>query len=317
MIGNSAELLGAVSLGIRVSTHPSLNVLLRGETGTGKELFALGIHYAGANFSEPFVPINCAAIPENLLESELFGHERGAFTSAHAEKKGLLELAGSGTIFLDEVGEMPLNLQPKLLRVLEDRRIRRVGGIEEREISCRVIAATNRELADAVAEGQFRGDLYYRLGVFQIDIPSLREREGDIELLADHFVETLAREHGREVKRLSRGAKLRLLRHTWPGNVRELKNTMDRAMILADGPMIEPQDIVIHENNDLAGEAAADWDTAGTIVVPTEGLSLEEAERQLLEITLQITGGNQTRAARIMGVSRPTIIRKMRRYGLA
>ncbi len=318
VLGESPLLREAIQLGRRVAAHPTTTVLLHGETGTGKELFARGIHHASANAGEPFVPIHCSALPEDLLESELFGHEKGAFRDAHFQKRGLLELAESGTVFLDEIGELPLTLQPKLLRVLEEKRARRIGGLEEQKIHCRIIAATTRDLARAVEEGTFREDLYDRLSVFRIDIPPLRERGADVALLARHFVETMVREHRLPPKTLSDDALRLLLAHAWRGNVRELRNTIERAFILSDGPVIDSEHIVIQQwSNVPATSAPVESEaTAGVIVVPNTGMTLEEAERQLLALTLRLAGNNRTRAARMLGISRPTIIRKVQRYHL-
>lgn len=318
IFGESTRLRSAIRLASRVAGHTGTTVLLQGETGTGKELFARGIHYASQNAGEPFVPINCAAIPENLLESELFGHEQGAFTDAHQQKRGLLEQAGHGTVFLDEIGELPLALQPKLLRVLEEKRVRRLGGLEEHEIHCRVIAATNRELSHSVESGSFREDLFYRLSVFRIEIPPLRERGRDIELLARHLVDSVCHAHGLSPRTLAADAVELLYAHDWRGNVRELKNTIERAVILCDGPTITGEHIVIQQRSNVpAATLVTDVaTTAGVIHVPRTGLKLEDAERLLLELTLQLTANNHTQAARILGISRPTLIRKVRKYGL-
>ncbi|MGH9889280.1 MAG: sigma 54-interacting transcriptional regulator, partial [bacterium] len=232
IVGESPLLREAIKMASRVAGTRRTTILLIGETGTGKELFARGIHYASASADEPFVAINCAAIPEALLESELFGHERGAFTGAHARKQGLLELAGSGTLFLDEVHHLPRPLQPKLLRALESRRVRRLGGLEEFPIECRIIGAGSPLLEQVVAAGEFREDLYYRLNVFSITLPPLRERLEDVELTARRFLADETREH-QQPKRFSEDAIAALLVHRWPGNVRELKNVCERMAILS------------------------------------------------------------------------------------
>ena len=316
-VGASAGVQRAVLLGCKVARHATTTVLIQGETGTGKELFARGIHYAGPQEGEPFVAINCAAIPENLLESELFGHEKGAFTGADQQKRGLLEFAGRGTVFLDEVSELPAGTQAKLLRVLEDRRVRRVGGLAEYQVNCRVIAATNRDLSGAVARGEFREDLYYRLNVFRIDLPPLRDRANDVELLAWHFLDSLCRERGLPPREFSPGALLAIRTYSWPGNVRELKNTIERAIILAEGEVIEGEHVVIQQRSvSPALTAETSVHAAAAIVVPPDGITLEEAERQLIGATLKLARNNHSLAAKMLGLSRPTILRKIRKYGL-
>ncbi len=316
-VGTSIAVQRAVLLGCNVARHTATTVLIQGETGTGKELFARGIHYAGPHEGEPFVAINCAAIPENLLESELFGHEKGSFTGADQQKRGLLEFAGRGTVFLDEVSELPAGTQAKLLRVLEDRRVRRVGGLVELEVRCRIVAATNRDLSNAVARGEFREDLYYRLNVFRIDLPPLRERGNDVELLAWHFLESLCRERGMPVKEFSASALAALRAYSWPGNVRELKNTVERAIILTETDVVDADHIIIQRRSVApaltAGESVH---AAAAIVVPPEGLTLDDAERQLIAATLQLARNNHSLAAKMLGLSRPTILRKIRKYGL-
>ncbi len=316
IIGESLAVQAAIALSRRVADHPTTTVLLHGETGTGKELFARGIHYAGPSALEPFVAINCSAIPENLLESELFGHEPGAFTDARSLKRGLFELAGRGTVFLDEINELPVKLQPKLLRALENRRVRRLGGLHEYELECRIVAATNADLSTAVASGQFRVDLYYRLSVFRIELPALRMRHGDIELLAKHFVAGICQEQGISLKTIGAAAFDLLRAHPWPGNIRELKNTMERAVIVSEGDGIGREHIVLQRRTEMPGGQSGRKDVVGSIDVPVEGLSLAEAERQLFELTLRITGNNNTRAARLLGISRPTMLAKIRLYGL-
>jgi len=316
-VGTSISVQRAVLLGCKVARHTATTVLIQGETGTGKELFARGIHYAGPHEGEPFVAINCAAIPESLLESELFGHEKGSFTGADQQKRGLLEFAGRGTVFLDEVSELPPGTQAKLLRVLEDRRVRRVGGLAEFDVRCRVVAATNRDLTSAVARGEFREDLYYRLNVFRIDLPPLRERGNDAEILAWHFLEALCRERAMPVKEFSAGALAALRAYSWPGNVRELKNTIERAIILAEGDTVEADHIVIQRRSVAPAISAGDSvHAAAAIVVPPEGLTLDDAEKQLIAATLKLSRNNHSLAAKMLGLSRPTILRKIRKYGL-
>jgi two-component system NtrC family response regulator len=315
IIGRSEAIQEAIALAYRVARSPIRMVLLAGETGTGKELFARGIHAASDRASEPFAALNCAAIPESLLESELFGHERGAFTGAATRKMGLLELARGGTVLLDEVAELSLALQAKLLRVLEDRRARRVGGVEEIDINCRIIAATNESLEKSVARGTFREDLFYRLDAFRITLPPLRTRGADIEVIARHFIRIIAHELHQPAKGLPLESLAVLQRHEWRGNVRELKNVIERAFVLCEGPDILPHHIVLHRRSPVSAQAA-DPDLAGQIGIPKAGLTLDEIERDAILITLRLVDGNQSKAARILGISRATLIRKLQKFEL-
>jgi transcriptional regulator with PAS, ATPase and Fis domain len=313
VVGESPALLAALDFAKKVAQRSLANILLVGETGTGKELFARGIHYSGPDPGEPFVAVNCSAIPQALLESELFGHERGAFTDARSQKRGLMELAGHGTLFLDEITDLPADLQPKLLRALEERRVRRLGGFNEVDVRCRMVAATNRSLELAVSEGKFREDLFYRLNVLRVALPPLRDRGGDLDLLIDHFLAQAAHEQGMHLKHLSRGALDAMRRHAWPGNVRELRNVIERAALLSSGQQIEPTDLRISSRGAPVEVQAAPVPDR-TIRIPIGGMSLADVEAAALRHTLSITGGNQSAAARILGVSRPTLKRKLERY---
>lgn len=316
ILGESAALRGAIELARKVAATRHTTVLLVGETGTGKELFARGIHAASQSSREPFVAVNCAAIPETLLESELFGHEQGAFTDARSQKRGLIEMAARGTLFLDEIGEMPPSLQPKLLRVLEDRRVRRLGGVAELPVECRIIAGTNVRLDDAVAEHRFRDDLFYRLNVFRIELPALRERLEDVAMLTEHFLEQVAHEQGQPPKRLAPEALTALREYHWPGNVRELRNVLERAAILAGGEQIHLRHLLLQNRATSTVDVQSD-PPVGTIRIPADGKSLDEIEREAIQLTLLLTRGNLSAAARILGVSRPTLARKMRLSGLS
>ena len=307
VVGRSAPINEALSLAKRVADSPRTTVLLLGETGTGKELFARGIHYASPNSEQPFVAVNCAAIPETLLESELFGHERGAFTDARKRKAGLFELAGSGTLFLDEIHQLPFALQPKLLRVIESRRVRLLGGTDEVDIRCRLVAAANPMLEQAVAMGSFREDLFYRLAVFTINLPPLRERQEDIALIARQQLAESVSELGR-VKVLSPAAIDALNMHRWPGNVRELRNVIERAAILSgDERVIRAEHLLIQRRS-----SAPDADSGGEIRFPRTGKTLRAVEREAIQLALRITGGNRSAAARMLGISRPRLARKLR-----
>ncbi len=277
------------------------NVLIRGETGTGKELIARAIHYNAPEAADPFLPINCTALPETLLESELFGHVKGAFTGAVADRRGRFALAGKGTVFLDEIGDTAPEFQSKLLRVLEDREFYPVGAEVAERTEARVIAATHRHLEERIAEGAFREDLYYRLRVVEIVVPPLRERLVDLPALAEHLVRRVAEEFHRLPPVLSREASDVLLQHEWPGNVRELENTLTRAVVLATGDVIRPEHLV------LAQRSAQP---------PDQLLSLSDLERQHVGRVLEATRGNKTRAAEILGVSRPRLNRMLNKYGM-
>jgi len=278
-------------------------VLIQGESGTGKEMVARAIHRAGDRAAKPFVAVSCAALAETLLESELFGHEKGAFTGAAAQKRGKFELADSGTIFLDEIGDISAKLQCDLLRVLQERCFYRVGGNEEVHVDARVIAATHVNLQQAVAEGRFRDDLYYRLNVIEIRIPPLRERREDIPLLARHFMERLGHELGKDVADFSESALKVLLDYNWPGNVRELENAVERAMVTCRGRALTEDDFAFLAHNG----AKKPWS------VPT-GISLQEMEKHVITATLQQTEGNIKEAAQILGIDRSTLYEKLKRY---
>ena len=288
------------------------NVLLLGESGTGKELVAKAIHYNSGRKKAPFVAVNCGAIPENLIESELFGHVKGAFTDAVVARKGLFEEADGGTLFLDEIGELPLALQVKLLRVLQESEVRRVGGSNVVKVDVRVVAATTKSLSDEAKQGRFREDLYYRLNVLVLTLPPLRERMEDLPLLAEHFVETGRERLGVGVKGIDRGALKVLSAYSWPGNVRELENATERAMVMADGELLT--------ENDLPPEVGRPLKECA-LRLPEDDLSIKKNGRMLEEIlikkALEKTGGNRTHAAKLLEISHRALIYKIRDYHLA
>ncbi|MBS1854003.1 MAG: sigma 54-interacting transcriptional regulator [Acidobacteria bacterium] len=298
----------------RVSASEATTILLEGENGTGKDLIAKTLHYQSHRQAEPFIAINCAAIPETLLESELFGYEKGAFTDARAQKRGIFELADKGTLFLDEIGEIPLMLQAKLLRVLEEQSFRRLGGLKDIKLDLRVIAATNKNLREAVKEGAFRQDLYFRLNVIQILIPPLRDRAEDILPLARFFVEHYNRKFKRNIEGVSDGAGKLLMQHDWPGNVRELRNAIERAMILEESAYITAGSMPISISRPDGSMTAAS--AAAPAEMPGDGLSLEDNERFLLVKALEKTDGNQTQAARLLRITRDTLRYKMKKFNL-
>ncbi len=302
IMGTSASLRRALATAERVIPHSGVTVLITGETGTGKELIARAIHYEGPRREGPFVDINCAAIPEQLLESELFGHERGAFTGATSAKPGLFEVAHGGTIFLDEIGHLALSLQGKLLRALEERTIRRVGGQRPIKVDVRVIAATHVNLADAVRAQDFRADLYHRLNVVPLELPPLRERHEDILPLARHFLAHLAKEYRMPVPVLTPAGERALLAAPWAGNVRELRNAMERALLLASSERIDAADLDFLAP---AAPAAATHDASG---LPFPG-PLNELVRAAAATMIVRCGGNKSEAARQLGISRPRLMR--------
>jgi DNA-binding NtrC family response regulator len=279
-------------------------VLIRGDSGTGKELIARTIHFSGSRAAQPFVVVSCAALTETLLESELFGYEKGAFTGANQQTKGKFELADGGTIFLDEIGDISPKLQADLLRVLQERSFFRVGGREEVRIDARVIAATNKDLAEEVRQGRFRDDLYYRLNVIEIVLPPLRERREDIPILVEHLVERIAHETGKEITDISEGALRILLDHEWPGNVRELENAIERAIVTCRGPVLTEAGFEFLQRST--------GDSDGWTVPP--GTPLADIERRAIVATLERTQGNVKEAAALLGIDRSTLYEKLKRY---
>src|SRR5262245_23909578 len=292
IVGESPPMTSLKALLGKVASSPASTVLLRGESGTGKDLAAKTIHYNSERAPRPFMNITCSALPDTLLESELFGHERGAFTDARQQKIGLLESAEGGTVFLDEIGEMVPALQAKLLRFLEEKAFKRVGGAADVRVDVRVIAATNRDLEDAVKQGRFRDDLYYRLNVMQIVLPPLRDRLSDVPLLVDYYTDTFNREFRKTIRGASPEALELLKRYRWPGNVRELRNAIERAMLLADAPWLTPDLLPV-----TAGSASG---VRVSMELPEDGVNLESLERELVVQALKRTGGNQTRAATLL-----------------
>jgi two-component system response regulator AtoC len=305
-----AELLHFVR---RVAASEATTILLEGENGTGKDLIAKTLHYQSLRQAEPFIAINCAAIPETLLESELFGYEKGAFTDARAQKRGIFELADKGTLFLDEIGEIPLMLQAKLLRVLEEQCFRRLGGLKDIKLDLRVVAATNKNLREAVQEGAFRQDLYFRLNVIHITIPALRERPEDIMPLAAFFIDHYNNKFKRHIEGVTSEAEKLFLAHDWPGNVRELRNAVERAMILEEGPHITAASLPVSISQGGVRQATV---PPPPPAISDEGMSLEENERALLARALSKTSGNQTQAARLLKITRDTLRYKMKKFNL-
>jgi two-component system, NtrC family, response regulator AtoC len=305
IVGGSPAMQAVKSLITRVASSPASTVLLTGETGTGKDLAAKAIHFGSARASRPFVNITSSALPEQLLESELFGHERGAFTDARQQKRGLFETADGGTVFLDEIGEMTPGLQAKLLRFLEEKTFKRVGGLADIRVDVRVVAATNRDLEREVKAGKFREDLFYRLQVMPIALPALRERKGDTIVLANYFIDQFNREFRKRIRGLSAAAATLLEQYQWPGNVRELRNAIERAMLLSDRDYLEPEDFTLTRTVNPT-----------EFRLPAEGVNLEEVERQLLVQALERAGGNQTQAAQLLGINRDQVRYRIEKFGL-
>jgi DNA-binding NtrC family response regulator len=302
LVGQSPQMVEIYKLVARVASLDT-TVLIQGETGTGKEVVARAIHAASARAEHPFVVVDCAALPESLFESELFGHERGAFTGAHTARRGLFETSAGGTCFLDEIGELTPPLQAKLLRTLQERTIRRVGGNEAIAVNVRIVAATNRDLRKLVADGGFRDDLYYRLNVVTLPMPSLRERPGDVPLLAQHFLEKFAHATGRPIKRLAPEALALLASYHWPGNVRELEHVIERAVALSSADALLPDDFPAHLRR--APESGAQ--------LPSAGMTLEDVKRWYVTKVLEEAGGNKVRAAELLGIDRRTLYRILAR----
>ena len=283
----------------------SASVVICGESGTGKELVARTIHELSPRRAGPYIAVNCSAIAENLMESELFGHERGAFTGADRRHQGCFELASGGTLLLDEITEMKSELQPKLLRVLEEQKLRRVGGSAEIPIDVRVLAASNRDLSSAIREGRLREDLYYRLNVFTIEIAPLRERIDDLPPLVEHFIQQLGASSGKQVSGVDNDCLEALKRYSWPGNVRQVRNVIERALIVSHGPLLTVNDLPA-EFKSIGGES---------LVFPVRvGSSLSEVEKELLQRTIEYAGGNKTKAAEILGISLKTLYNRLHSY---
>jgi two-component system response regulator HydG len=278
-------------------------VLITGESGTGKELVARAIHYASPRRYHPLVVIHCGALTETLLESELFGHEKGAFTGAQYRKKGKFEIAEGGTVFLDEIGDISLKTQTDLLRVLQEHEIARVGGNQQIKVDFRCVAATNKALEQLVEEGRFRPDLFYRLNVFRIELPALRERREDIPLLADHFIRKFSKEMNKRIVRIAPGAMFLLQQHNWPGNIRELENAIERAMVVAQEPELRESDFMLKSKG------------AGAATNGFESRTLDDIEKTHILRTLEECGGNQTRAAEVLDIDRVTLHHKLKKYG--
>jgi len=315
LIGQHASIQALLDTIRRVATSGSSTIFVRGETGTGKDLVARLIHGASPRAQQPFINITCTAISDTLLESELFGHERGAFTDAKTQKKGLLEAADGGTVFLDEIGDMAPSLQAKLLRFLEERRFRRVGGTQEITVDVRVIAATNRPIEDAIRAGTFREDLFYRLNVVSLSLPALRERGDDVKLLARHFVSRFAKEFKKPVSEITERALARLATHNWPGNVRELRNAVERAVLLSRTAVLDEDDFVLSQRSEPATAPCQ----LENLILPPAGFPLDrlsDLEKSMLKQALERTHNNQVQAAELLGVTRDRLRYRMQKYGL-
>ncbi|HKJ05778.1 MAG TPA: sigma-54 dependent transcriptional regulator [Geopsychrobacteraceae bacterium] len=313
IVSESDDMTRILNMVYKIAQSDAGTVLIQGESGTGKELIAKAIHYESARSDRPFVAINCAAVPETLLESELMGHEKGAFTDARVQKKGLFEIADGGTVFLDEIGDMPLSIQAKLLRVLEDRVFRRVGGTKDIHVDVRIVSATNKDLLVAIEEKAFRNDLYYRLQVIPLLLPPLRERRDDILPLTRAFIEDFNKEFGKSVKGLSVQAEEFLLAYDWPGNVRELRNVIERAIILESDEIMQLEHLPL----EIVSKSTATPDVGSlTFILPPQGIDIEDVERELINQALQATEGNQSQAARKLNLGIDAFRYRMKKFKL-
>jgi len=306
IIGKSAPMKKVFET-IELVAPSRANVLVTGESGTGKEMIADAIHHHSPRREKSYIKVHCAALPESLLESELFGHEKGSFTGAIARKRGRFELANLGTIFLDEIGEISLQTQVKLLRVIQEREFERVGGEERIKVDVRIISASNRNLKDEIERGNFREDLYYRLNVVSIHVPPLRERPDDIPLMVHKFIEEFSKENNREIEGITNGALQALMSYKWPGNVRELRNVIESIVVLTKSRIITEQDLPV---------GVLSKDEKSSLKIPV-GVSLADAEKQLIMFTLEYTGGNKTKASEVLKIGRKTLHRKLSEYGIA
>jgi DNA-binding NtrC family response regulator len=311
LVGKSRPMQEIGELVRKVSQSQASTVLIRGESGTGKDVIARAIHFESARADKPFMNITCTALQDTLLESELFGHEKGAFTDAKSQKKGLFELANNGTVFLDEIGDMSPTLQAKVLRALEERAFRRVGGSQDIKVDVRIIAATNRPLEKLIEEKRFREDLYYRLNIITIDVPPLRERRLDIPLLVDHFLKRFSVEFRKNVTDLSGEALRKLEAYEWPGNVRELKNVIERAVLLGSGPVVAAEDLSMGRS-----AAAAPEKDKKLFSLPAKGFKFDDLEKDIVLQALERTAWNQTRAGELLGMTRDQIHYRMEKFGL-
>jgi len=317
IVGKSKAIVEVLNLIKRLAQAGASTLLVQGESGTGKDLVSRALHFESDRRDKPFFALNCAAIPETLIETELFGHEKGAFTDAKSMKKGVFEMADGGTVFLDEISEMHLNMQSKFLRVLEDQSFRRVGGVKDLSVDVQVVASTNRNLETAVEEAKFREDLFYRLSVIPILIPPLRERKEDIPLLVEHFIRHYNGRFRKDVKGVTPDGMKLLMNYAWPGNVRELKNAIERAMILEDQGVIEVAQLPIRIADPSTVQPVTHSGGDHPLVrLPKEGVGLEEIEKQLLQQALEMVNGNKTKAAKLLRISRDTLRYKVKKHGL-
>jgi two-component system response regulator AtoC len=318
ILGRSEKMRHVFKTLKKIASAPAVPVIIKGASGTGKELVSRAIHNASPSVHYPFVQINCSALPESLLESEIFGYEKGAFTDAKATKRGLLEIADNGTFFLDEIANMSLNLQAKLLTAIEQKRFKRVGGTEDIQVRTRIIAATNKKIEEEVTAGLFREDLYYRLNVISITLPPLRERGNDILLLANYFLSLFNKEHQRHVGGFSEEAIEMMLNYPWPGNVRELKNTVERVVVLEQPDIILPHHLDLGRGH-IIKQPSIHYPKGGDNVkvdIPPHGISLEEVEQAFIIKALAKTNGNQVRAAELLGLTRQTLRYRMKKYNI-
>jgi transcriptional regulator with PAS, ATPase and Fis domain len=312
IIGGSDEMRKVLEMTEKVAASDTATVLIQGESGTGKELIANAIHNRSKRENKPFVAVNCAGVAENLLENELCGHEKGAFTDAHEVKKGLLEVADGGSLFLDEIGDMNQALQAKILRLIEQKNFRRMGGVKDINVDVRIITATNKDLRTLINEGKFREDLFYRINIVSLNLPPLRERRADILPLAKYFVDKYNEDFHKNIRSIAKEVERFLVVYDWPGNVRELRNIIERAMILGDGDTL----LMEHLPLEMMGHADRQRDIILGLRIPPTGLPMEKVEEYLVREALLMTGGNQTKAARLLDISRDSLRHRMQKFGV-